>query len=72
MNSSWAILIGAALIAGAIAISGRFEIVMSNYVAWRIDRWTGDILVCARNNEFKIVYCDRYTGRNSKGEQNSE
>lgn len=72
MNFSWAILIGAALVAAAIALSGRFEAIQAtDGRTWRIDRLTGATWVCGYNADFAIVYCDRYTGRTSKGEQNT-
>lgn len=53
MNQGLAIVIGAALIAIAIAISHRYEIAVfalaPNYEgAWRVDNWTGQILYCDR------------------------
>lgn len=59
MNYSIAIIIGAALIAGAFAISHRYQIVTAalapNYVvAWRLDNWTGDILYCDYANPIQI------------------
>lgn len=49
--SHWLVVVGAALIAIAIAISHRFEISSvtgsGDYVGlWRVDNWTGEVLYC--------------------------
>jgi hypothetical protein len=51
MNQSLAIVIGAALLAAAIALSHRYEIksvmLPPDYVAaWRVDNWAGELLYC--------------------------
>jgi hypothetical protein len=66
MKSGAAIVIGAALIAGAIAISHRYEINAHRVecpverspcsVVWRVDQWTGETWYCQRaNNPFCMV-----------------
>ena len=54
MNVGWGIVAGAALIAGSIVISHRYEIDTfagsSGYAAlWRSDNLTGEILYCDRS-----------------------
>jgi hypothetical protein len=53
VNLAVAIIIGAALIAGAIAISHRYAIVShacgTSYdcsYAWRVDQWSGRTMLC--------------------------
>jgi hypothetical protein len=44
--SAAAVLIGAVLIAGAILFAGRWEMAVGDDAAYRIDRWTGEIIGC--------------------------
>ena len=47
MTASRAILIAGLLIAGAIVLTNRYEIVGgSGDAAWRLDRLTGEVVVC--------------------------
>jgi len=54
MSVGAGLIIGAALVAGAIAISHRYEIQAHGCAAnggncsrvWRIDQWTGDMMLC--------------------------
>lgn len=42
-----AMLLGAALIAAAIMVGGRFELAAgSSGAVWRLDRWTGQMSHC--------------------------
>jgi hypothetical protein len=54
MNSGLGVVIGALLIAGSIAFSGRYTLVATSgdenlgySYAWRVDRWTGKMWLCA-------------------------
>ncbi len=41
-----AVLIGAVLNAGAILIEGRWEVSIGDDAAYRLDRWSGEIIGC--------------------------
>ncbi len=47
MPNHVAILLGAALIAAAIAVTGRWEIALVQGATIRLDRWTGEVVICA-------------------------
>jgi len=57
MNVAAAMLIGAAIIAGAIALSHRYIIAAASggdaAYAWRIDQWSGQITLC-KSDAYKI------------------
>jgi hypothetical protein len=50
MNVAIAVLIGAAIVAGAIALSHRYTIAAASggdaAYAWQIDQWSGQITLC--------------------------
>ena len=46
MTTPWAIIIAGALIAVAILITEHYQLVGVGTVPYRLDRWTGRVMVC--------------------------
>lgn len=60
-----AIVIGATLIAAAIAFTNRWEVVArDNHPVIRLDRWTGEIWACGVTNASFAQAMDTYTAYN--------
>jgi len=52
MKLEWAVLGGAALIAGAVMLTSHWQMqVVSGSGLFRLDRWTGEITVCETKKE---------------------
>jgi hypothetical protein len=64
MNLWLAVIIGAALVAGAYVISHRYTAYALNgaddySVVWRIDQWTGKMLICDYGKGFTEPACTK-------------
>jgi len=46
MKVRWELLVGAALIAGSIAITNRWQIAVAPAQIYRLDRWSGTVTAC--------------------------
>lgn len=55
-----AIVLGAALIAGAIMFVGRYEVDSDGPTPVRLDRWTGGVTLCVHPpNDFGTLVCGK-------------
>jgi hypothetical protein len=62
MKLEWAVLAGAALIAGAIAITNHWQIeLVPQAGVLRLDRWTGKIDGCTNDNTANAPRDGRYS-----------
>jgi hypothetical protein len=52
-----AIVIAGLLIAGAILIAFRWQISAATGVVYRLDRWTGSVIVCDLNSHLSLSDC---------------
>lgn len=48
MGRTAAIILGALLVAGAIAVTNRWQLVAGSNFVWRLDSWSGEIVRCQR------------------------
>ena len=46
MNTGWAVLAGAVLIAASVLLIGRYQIAADKDTLYRMDRWTDELELC--------------------------
>lgn len=60
MKGSIAILMSGAIVATAVVFVFRWEVTAAGGVAYRLDRWTGQITSCAANHSVANAYASGF------------